>query len=47
MKSLYVAENLTKCLLTIGVHLWEVFISGGLTVVSFQTAGGGGGVGGV
>ena len=47
MKSLYVAENLTKCPLTIGVHLWEVFISGGLTVVSFQTAGGGGGVGGV
>lgn len=45
MKSLYVAENLTKCPLTRGVRLWEKFISGGLTVVSFQTAGGGGGLG--
>ena len=32
MQCLYVAENMTKCPLTRGVHLREVSVSGGLTV---------------
>ena len=36
MQCLYVAENLTKCLLTRGVRLWEVCISRGLTVFAFN-----------
>ena len=33
MQCLYVAGKMTKCLLMRGVHLWEVCVSGGLTVV--------------